>query len=77
MSEKVWYAAGLTAERHDSLTNGADLANGDLEFTTSDVRSVNHVPITSRQRPWVRPKNSPLKDPGTLPASLPPPRSPS
>lgn len=65
MTEKVWYAAGLTAERHDSLTNG-DLANGDLDFTASDVRTVNQVPITSRQRPWVNPKNSPLKDPGAL-----------
>ena len=50
MTDKVWYAAGLTAERNDSLTNG-DVPNGDFEFSTSNVRSVNQVPITSRQRP--------------------------
>jgi peroxygenase len=65
MTDKVWYAEGLKADRHDSLTNG-DLTNGDYEFSAGDVRTVNHVPITSRQRPWVNPKNSPLKDPGTL-----------
>ena len=66
MTDKVWYAAGLTAERNDSLTNG-DAPNGDLDLSTSDVRCVNQVPITSRQRPWVAPKNSPLKNPGGLP----------
>lgn len=64
MTDKVWYAEGLKADRHDSLTNG-DLTNGDYEFSASDVRTVNHVPITSRQQPWVAPKNSPLREPGT------------
>jgi len=63
MTDKVWYAEGLKADRHDSLTNGS-LTNGDYEFSASDVRTVNHVPITSRQRPWVAPKGSPLKEPG-------------
>lgn len=69
MTDKVWYASGLKADRHDSLANG-DLTNGDYEFSASDVRTVNHVPITSRQRPWVAPKDSPLKEPGTSLPSL-------
>ncbi|KAL1602284.1 hypothetical protein SLS59_004974 [Nothophoma quercina] len=69
MTDKIWYNPDLKAERHDSLTNG-DLTNGDYEFTSSDVRTVNHVPITSRQRPWVNPKNSPLKDPGLARANI-------
>ncbi|KAJ4395083.1 hypothetical protein N0V91_011082 [Didymella pomorum] len=69
MTDKVWYAEGLKADRHDSLTND-NLTNGDYEFSASDVRTVNHVPITSRQRPWVAPKNSPLKEPGLARANI-------
>ncbi|KAF1925760.1 Caleosin-domain-containing protein [Didymella exigua CBS 183.55] len=56
MTDKVWHAEGLG---HESLANG-DLVNGDHE---SDA-CVNDVSITRQQRAWVRPKDSPLKDPG-------------
>lgn len=72
MTDKVWYAEGLAPDRHDSpvngnghVTNGVGNGNGDYDFDAGDVRAVNHVPITRLQRPWVNPKNSPLKDPGT------------